>query len=491
MEEKSRIKKIGGIIGLLSFQIGPLAVLLFYLYSFNSYNEAPGWLTNENSSCKFYTQRNSAHRTFTWTGPCRNGLVHGEGKLSVYEADRKLYDFEGLLLDGKINGPGVLRWAFDGDVYEGHFENNELNGLGKFYNDDGDHYEGNYVNWQRSGEGTYWYEPEDIKFKYVGEWKNDEPNGVGTLYYRDGVSKHGIFKNGEFIEERTLESSIQNGYPKNVLITNDDGVEDMNRLTCLAEAISEKAEMVVVVASSKNRSGTSNLMSINQTGSLTAKLLSADKERNIYIYEVDGYPADCVLFGGLGVFQKQNKTIDLVISGINGGANAGLAWFGSGTVGAARTAAMAGIPAIAVSGIDEDKPSKTGLGQLCKWVANLAGSWAVQEIRPFEYLTVSIPENLDEIKGVKVVERAISFDGPPFYFENEEEGNIEQINKEVTWTLRPMNPATVYKMPAENDVFYYSQGYIVLVPMSINENNSSRISQYSSYESELWEWFSK
>ena len=402
-----------------------------------------------------------------------------------------MYDYEGSVRDGKLNGFGSMRWAFDGDVYEGQFVDNSLHGLGKFYNDDGDHYEGWFDNWQRSGKGTYWYEPESEKFKYVGEWKNDLPHGIGTLYYRDGQTRHGRFEEGDFIKEYKPEPTSIVEYPKNVLITNDDGVEDMDRLICLAEAVSEQAEMVVVVASSSNRSGTSNLLSVARTGSLTAKLLSVDKERNIYVYEVDGYPADCVLFGGLGVFQRQNKNIDLVISGINGGANPGLAWFGSGTVGAARTAALAGIPAIAVSGINEDQPSKDGLKRICKWVSDFAGSEVVKEIQPYEYLTISIPEDLAQIKGIKVVERAISFDNPPFYLECEEKVDEIQIGQEVSWNLKPQTDLAVYNMPAENDIFYYSQGYIVVVPMNINENNISRIPKYRLYESSLWKSFSE
>ncbi len=491
MKTKSNTKKTGWILGLLAFQVAPLAVLLFHLYSFSNYNEEPGWLTNSDGSCKFYTLKNSEHRSFNWSGGCVEGMIDGEGKLSVFEGKRKLYDYEGSVREGRLNGRGTVRWAFDGDIYEGQFVDNDLYGLGKFYNDDGDHYEGEFDNWSRSGHGTYWYDPESEEFKYEGNWENDQPHGIGTLYYRDGRTKHGIFEDGEFIKEQTPQTQLVTEYPKNVLITNDDGVEDMDRLVCLAEAISERAEMVVVVASSSNRSGTSNMLSVSHTGSLTAKLLSVDEQRNIHIYEVEGYPADCVLFGGLGVFKQQNKTIDLVISGINGGANPGIAWFGSGTIGAARTAALAGIPSIAVSGINEDQPDKNGLERLCNWVADIAGSEVVNEIRPYEYLTISIPEDLDEIKGVKVVERAITFDGPPFYLEREAETEDVQIGEEVTWRLRAEDPKTVYNMPAENDIFYYSQGYIVLVPMSINENNPSRIPQYRSYESVLWRWFTE
>ncbi|MEM7186910.1 MAG: 5'/3'-nucleotidase SurE [Bacteroidota bacterium] len=489
MKSTSNKNNIGWILGLLTFQIAPLAIVLFHLYSFSNFNEAAGWLTNANGDCKFYTNINSEHRSFDWTGACMDGMIHGEGKLSVYEDNRKLYDYQGLATEGKLNGQGSMRWAFDGDIYEGEFIDNRLNGYGKFYNDDGDHYEGYFDNWARSGEGTYWYEPESDVFKYEGLWKDDEPNGMGTMYYRDGRVEYGLFEDGELVREQETSATVSTTYPKNVLITNDDGVEDMNRLVCLAEAISERAEMVVVVASTSNRSGTSNMLSVARTGSLTAKLLSFDEERNIYIYELDGYPADCVLFGGLGVFQQQNKNIDLLISGINGGANPGLAWFGSGTIGAARTGALAGIPSIAVSGINEDEPSKDGLKRLCGWVADIAGSEVVNTMQPYEYLTISIPEELDKIKGVKVIERAVTFDGAPFLLERDKEVETVREGEEVSWYLRPQDPSKVYKMPAENDIYYYSQGYIVVVPMSINENNPKRIPHYRTYESALWNWF--
>ena len=241
MNKKIRSKKFGPFIGLFTFTTAPLAVILSYLFTFSNYDPSSGWITEADGDCQFYTTRNSAHRSFTWDGNCKEGLVHGQGKLSIFQSDRKLYDFEGILNNGKIDGYGVMRWAFDGDVYEGNFEHGALNGFGRSYNDDGDHYEGDFVNWQRHGQGTNWYEPENEKFKYEGEWKNDQPNGNGTLYYRDGRTKRGLFENGKFVSAGNPENPALTNYPKNVLITNDDGVEDMNRLADLVIATLDQA----------------------------------------------------------------------------------------------------------------------------------------------------------------------------------------------------------------------------------------------------------
>ncbi len=472
--------------GILLFQVAPVLLITFYLYSFSGDSPESGWLVSEEGDCKYFTNYNKENRAFEWDGDCKNGLVHGKGTLTLFQNDYKLYVFNGTMVDGKMNGQGVIRSVSDGDRYEGQFKDSHYHGFGHLFNDDGDHYEGQFENGFRSGMGTYWYEPDGKIFKYVGEWKDGKQNGRGELFYWDGTREKGLFKDGELIGPLLTENTVASPYPKNVLITNDDGMEDLNRLVCLAEAVSEFAEMVVVVASSENKSGTSNRMSVTQTRELKGRLVSSQEDKNIYVYEVDGYPADCVLLGALGIFEEQGRTIDLVISGINGGSNIGAAWFGSGTVGAARTAALAGIPAIAVSGIDEDKANPQGLQRLCKWVTDIAGTSVVTNMERFDYLTISIPEDLDAIQGVKFLERAISFDGPPFSLEKEVDSEDQ-----ITWKLLPGDQSKVYNMPAENDVFYYFQNYIVAVPMSVNENALDKMDAPAESEEILWSLFNE
>ena len=94
---------------------------------------------------------------------------------------------------------------------------------------------------------------------------------------------------------------------------------------------------------------------------------------------------------------------DLVISGINTGPNTSDTWVASGTVGAARIAASLGVPAIAVSGVDIKIPGS--LETAVNWVVRLAQSAIVRDLRPPQYLTVSLPRiPPKEIKGIRQVD---------------------------------------------------------------------------------------
>lgn len=130
--------------------------------------------------------------------------------------------------------------------------------------------------------------------------------------------------------------------PMRVLITNDDGI-DADGLKALVEAFKPVAT-VVVAAPAQNRSGAGQSVSFLSGKLRVEERASADGVKR---YAVHGTPADSAIFGlkGLGA----EKPFDLVVSGINKGENVGEAVFLSGTVGAARQAAMMGVPAIAVS----------------------------------------------------------------------------------------------------------------------------------------------
>ena len=480
MNNSSTFKGLG-ITGLVLFQILPIVIILCHLYGFSERTEDAGWIVDAETGCKYFTSTNFQNRHFTWSGECHEGFAHGSGELTLWEGGRAYYKFTGTLTMGKSEGFGRLQFLMDGDLYEGNYKNSRPHGFGRFYNDDGDHYEGEYANGQRSGQGTYWYPPESPELKYTGQWKDSQKDGAGILHYRDGKEVAVFFEKDQLVAEMKSEASPS--VPKNILITNDDGVEDMDRLVCLAEAMSSFADMVVVAVSDQNRSGTSNMMVLPKKGTIKAKILSVDTSKQVYIYEVQGgYPADCVLLGAMGIFQEKGKSVDLVISGINGGANFGAQWFGSGTVGAARTAALANLPALAVSGIDEENETGDNLQKICRWVAEVVQSPIVNDIRPLEYLTISLPKNLAEIKGIKILERAITFKNPPFYLENENAAS-PTVGSEHTWTLKPTDdPSNVYQIPSEQDVFYYYQNYIVVVPMSVDENNSQALPRYQMHE---------
>lgn len=126
-----------------------------------------------------------------------------------------------------------------------------------------------------------------------------------------------------------------------ILVTNDDGIEAPG-LRALCLELATIAE-VTVCAPDANRSGASQSVTMGQTMRVSEREL----EGATRAVAVSGTPADAASFGILTL--SGEKPFDLVVSGINRGANVGDVSHYSGTVGAAMEAAYRGISAIAVS----------------------------------------------------------------------------------------------------------------------------------------------
>ncbi|MCB1160637.1 MAG: 5'/3'-nucleotidase SurE [Leptospiraceae bacterium] len=122
----------------------------------------------------------------------------------------------------------------------------------------------------------------------------------------------------------------------NILISNDDGIA-CNGILAL-EKVLQKKHKVFLVAPLKEKSATSQAMSIFDT-------LRVERVNDNH-YIVDGFPVDCV---NIGLHGKIFPFIDMVISGINRGVNMGYDVHYSGTVGAARHGAINNCYALAVS----------------------------------------------------------------------------------------------------------------------------------------------
>jgi 5'-nucleotidase len=121
-----------------------------------------------------------------------------------------------------------------------------------------------------------------------------------------------------------------------ILVVNDDGVYGEG-LRPLAEAMKSVGDVTVVVPE-KEQSAVSHAITLHKPIRLRRL------ERNFYI--INGTPADCVRFGALCLLKDK---VDLVMSGINRGANMGADTLYSGTVGAAKEACFLGFTAVAVS----------------------------------------------------------------------------------------------------------------------------------------------
>ncbi|HUX64240.1 5'/3'-nucleotidase SurE [Sulfuricella sp.] len=121
-----------------------------------------------------------------------------------------------------------------------------------------------------------------------------------------------------------------------ILLSNDDGYFAPG-LACLAETLSSLAD-ITVVAPERDRSGASNSLTLDRPLSL--------RRAHSGFYYVNGTPTDCVHLAVTGML---DHLPDMVISGINHGANMGDDTIYSGTVAAATEGYLLGIPSIAVS----------------------------------------------------------------------------------------------------------------------------------------------
>ena len=125
-----------------------------------------------------------------------------------------------------------------------------------------------------------------------------------------------------------------------ILIANDDGYLAPG-LAALVQAIQGLGE-IEVIAPEQNASGTSNALTLNRP-------LSVYQAPNGFRY-VNGTPSDCVHVALTGLLERRP---DLVLSGINNGANMGDDTLYSGTVAAAMEGFLFGIPAIAFSQVEK------------------------------------------------------------------------------------------------------------------------------------------
>ncbi|MFA5423931.1 MAG: 5'/3'-nucleotidase SurE [Phycisphaerae bacterium] len=125
-----------------------------------------------------------------------------------------------------------------------------------------------------------------------------------------------------------------------ILLTNDDGIfapglaAIYKKLTALGD--------VTVVAPSSSRSGASHSVTFNRPFVCS----KVEIQGQFTGYSVDGSPADCVK---LAVFELCKEPIDLLVSGINNGANTGINIYYSGTVAAAMEGIFLKIPSVAMS----------------------------------------------------------------------------------------------------------------------------------------------
>jgi 5'-nucleotidase len=201
-----------------------------------------------------------------------------------------------------------------------------------------------------------------------------------------------------------------------ILLTNDDGIY-AEGLWALHEALRSSHE-VTVVAPDRERTAVSHGITLHQPLRACSVALNGHSRG----YAVNGTPADCVK---LGILEILGSKPDLVLSGVNPGANVGVNINYSGTVAAAKEAALGGIPAIAAS-IAGGEPYH--FETAARFVARLASTVARQGLAPGTFLNVNVPNVPREaVAGVRISRHGLAV------FKEYMEKRIDPRNRTYYW----------------------------------------------------------
>jgi len=183
-----------------------------------------------------------------------------------------------------------------------------------------------------------------------------------------------------------------------ILLTNDDGIQAPGLWALYDRFV--KNHSISVIAPDREQSAVGHAITLNRP--LRASRVSMNG--NCSGYAVSGTPADCVK---LGVLELLDTKPDMLISGINPGANVGVNVNYSGTVAAAKEAALYGITAMAVSSMG---PATDHYDDAAAFVAKLALKVAEKGLPFGTFLNVNIPNvPIHEVCGIRISKLSVKF----------------------------------------------------------------------------------
>lgn len=244
-----------------------------------------------------------------------------------------------------------------------------------------------------------------------------------------------------------------------ILVTNDDGIRAPG-IAALAKAVSVFGDLTVC-APENEQSAVGRALTMSRPLRLEQVTVHG---LGFPCYSVDGTPTDCVKLAIDRVFhQKPN----LVVSGINRGANLGTDVLFSGTVSAAMEGAMQGIPSIAVS-----------LGWGDEWDFDAAALWASQAVgiamkfpMPFgSLMNINIPQG--KPRGIRAARLGV-LDYGENYMER-----VDPRGRKYYWLAGDKLPAP---HESETDDGWLERGYITLTPLRFDLTDYSMLNAVVSH----------
>ena len=241
-----------------------------------------------------------------------------------------------------------------------------------------------------------------------------------------------------------------------ILLTNDDGIFAPGLAAIYKELV--KLGDVMVVAPAESRSGASHSITFQKP--LLCNKISING--HFTGFSVQGSPADCVK---LAVMQLHQEPIDLLVAGINSGANAGINVYYSGTVAAAMEGAFLKIPSVAMSLATEEDANMDfeTAAQYCMQILN-----SLMPIKCGGVININIPRlSKGAPRGIKVVPQSTKGFDESYVPQKNEHGQI--VFQLSGGPHRAENTTT--------DTTALVEGFITITPLAPGMTNHAKIKQ--------------
>lgn len=255
-----------------------------------------------------------------------------------------------------------------------------------------------------------------------------------------------------------------------ILLTNDDGIAAPG-LAALYHAVRDMGE-IFVVAPADVQSAQSHAVTFHRKiGTRTHRVLREDGAGHLFEgVAVEGKPADCVK---LAVAKLVPQPIDLVISGINAGANIGINVIYSGTVAAAMEAGFMGISSIAIS-LHLGDSARTRWDLASRHTRQVLAKLIAGPFEPHTVLNVNLPifDNGEEPLGLRVVPASTS----PLI---DDYSHIDEGNGNNAY--RANGGMSFHHTPPDTDVDAVFRRYITVTPLHFELTHKPRLA--------LWDRF--
>ena len=249
-----------------------------------------------------------------------------------------------------------------------------------------------------------------------------------------------------------------------ILITNDDGIHAKG-LGALIE-MAKSFGRVIVVAPEEGNSGMSHAITIK----FPLRLRKHRRNDDVEMYSVNGTPVDCVK---LAMSQVLKNPPDLLLSGVNHGSNASVSVFYSGTMAAAIEGCLYGIPSIGFSLLDYLSDADfSGAIRFGKPIIDMVLANGLDKGVCLNVNFPAIPA--EEIKGIKACRQNMGT------WQEEFDKRTDPRGIEYFWLTGYYHNEE--PEATDTDEWALSQGYISIVPVSIDLTHTQTLSKLKGIE---------